>query len=125
MPPIPPNVSATGADQTSCPAPARPGQSRRLSQAAGSVPLQLALFPEQVSLARIRERNERRYYRLEIVTDLFGTVGLARTWGRIGRSARSRFDPLPDLGSALDALRQMARSKRRRGYQDISGNSWL
>lgn len=84
------------------------------------VPVQLSLFPERLLLARIRpERNERRYYRLEIGIDLFGTVGLARTWGRIGRSARMRFDPLPDLGTALDALAAVARGKRRRGYQDM------
>lgn len=82
--------------------------------------MQLPLFPERVILARIRpERNERRYYRLEIVTDLFGTVGLARTWGRIGRSTRMRFDPLPDLGTALNTLAARARGKRRRGYQDM------
>ena len=93
---------------------------RRLSAPARPVPVPLPLFPERVILARIRpERNERRYYRLEIVTDLFGTVGLARTWGRIGRSARMRFDPLPDLGTALNTLAALARGKRRRGYQDM------
>ena len=81
--------------------------------------MQLALFPEQIRLIRVRpEHNEKRYYQIEIVTDLFGAVGLARTWGRIGRSAHSRFDPLPDLGTAIDALRRLARAKRRRGYQD-------
>lgn len=96
-----------------------PTRQRRHSPARPA-PVQLPLFPEQVTLARIRpERNERRYYTLEIITDLFGTVGLARTWGRIGRSARMRFDPLPDLGSALDALAVFARTKRRRGYHDV------
>lgn len=86
--------------------------------------MQLPLFPERLSLTRIRpEHNERRYYRLEIVVDLFGTVGLRRTWGRIGVSARTRFDPLPDRGNALDALASLARAKRRRGYQD-SAPGW-
>ncbi|WP_174501847.1 WGR domain-containing protein [Acidiphilium sp. C61] len=88
--------------------------------------MQLALFPEQISLIRVRpEHNEKRYYQIEIVTDLFGAVGLARTWGRIGRSAHSRFDPLPDLGTAIDALRRLARAKRRRGYQDYPSTGWI
>jgi hypothetical protein len=36
-------------------------------------PVQLALFPESVSLRRIRpELNEFRYYRMEVWPDLFG-----------------------------------------------------
>jgi predicted DNA-binding WGR domain protein len=46
---------------------------------------QLALFPESVALARIRpEKNERRFYHLEIWPDLFGRTQLVRRWGRIG-----------------------------------------
>jgi predicted DNA-binding WGR domain protein len=49
---------------------------------------QLALFPESVTLARIRpEQNERRFYHLEIRPDLFGRTMLVRRWGRIGISA--------------------------------------
>lgn len=82
-------------------------------------PAQPLLFPECLLLTRIRPAdNERRYYRLEIVTDLFGKVGVARTWGRIGRSAPARLDPQPDLGTALDTLITLARARRRRGYQD-------
>jgi predicted DNA-binding WGR domain protein len=43
---------------------------------------------------------------------------LVRRWGRIGTSGRQRLDPHPDAGAALDALAQLARAKRRRGYQD-------
>ena len=85
---------------------------------ARPTPIQLPLFPEHAELVRIRpERNERRYYRIEVTTDLFGAVGLLRCWGRIGRSSRSRFDPAPDLGTALDRLTALTRAKRRRGYQ--------
>ncbi len=81
--------------------------------------VQLPLFPEQITLTRIRpELNERRYYQIEIVADLFGAVVLARRWGRIGRSCRMRLDPCADFGSALDALATLARRKRKRGYQD-------
>ncbi len=81
--------------------------------------VQLALFPERVSLTRIQPAlNERRYYQIEIQADLFGTIVLARRWGRIGRSCRIRLEPYPDFGSALDALATLARRKRQRGYQD-------
>jgi predicted DNA-binding WGR domain protein len=81
--------------------------------------LQPPLFPETVSLARIRpERNERRFYRMEIRPDLFGQAMLVRRWGRIGTSGRERFDPYPDAGTALNALTTLARAKRRRGYAD-------
>jgi len=78
---------------------------------------QLALFPEFVALTRIRpEKNERRFYHLEIWPDLFGRTQLVRRWGRIGTSGRQRLDPHPDAGSALNALAQLVRVKRRRGY---------
>jgi predicted DNA-binding WGR domain protein len=83
------------------------------------MPVQLALFPEVVVLTRVRpELNERRFYRLEIQPDLFGRAVLVRRWGRIGTSGRQRLDHHPDAGAALNALAQLARSKRRRGYRE-------
>jgi predicted DNA-binding WGR domain protein len=80
---------------------------------------QLALFPESVTLARVRpEQNERRFYHLEIRPDLFGRTMLVRRWGRIGTSGRQRLDPHPDAGAALNALAQLVRAKRRRGYRE-------
>jgi predicted DNA-binding WGR domain protein len=80
---------------------------------------QLALFPDTVVLTRIRpEKGEQRFYRLEIWPDLFGRTLLVRRWGRIGTSGRQRLDPHPDAGAALNALAQLTRSKRRRGYRD-------
>jgi predicted DNA-binding WGR domain protein len=82
-------------------------------------PIQLPLFPEEVSLARIRpDRNEWRYYRMAIWPDLFGHALLLRNWGRIGTQGRRRLDPYPDAGAALNALAAIARSKQRRGYRD-------
>ncbi len=92
---------------------------RRSVRAPRPAAVQLPLFPEVITLTRIRpELNERRYYQIEIVADLFGAVVLARRWGRIGRSCRMRHDPCADFGSALDALATLARRKRQRGYQD-------
>ena len=82
-------------------------------------PIQLPLFAEAASLIRVRpERNEVRYYRLEIWPDLFGRALLLRQWGRIGTRGRHRLDPHPDPGAAINALAALARRKRRRGYQD-------
>jgi hypothetical protein len=65
-------------------------------------PIQLLLFPDHATLARIRsEANEWRFYRLAIWPDLFGRALLARRWGRIGTQSRLRLDPHPDLGTAL------------------------
>ena len=81
------------------------------------VAVQLPLFPERASLVRIRpERNEWRFYRLEIWPDLFGRVLLMRQWGRIVTEGRRRLDPYPDSGAALNALATITRAKRRRGY---------
>ncbi len=83
------------------------------------MPVQLALFPESVALTRVRPaRNECRFYRLEIWSDLFGRTLLVQRWGRIGTAGRQRLDPHPDAGSALNALAELVRAKRRRGYCD-------
>jgi predicted DNA-binding WGR domain protein len=83
------------------------------------MPVQLALFPESVALTQVRpEQGECRFYRLDIWTDLFGRTLLVRRWGRIGMRGRQRFDPHPDAGSALNALAELARAKRRCGYRD-------
>jgi len=99
--------------------------SRNHAQTPESVPMaepiQLPLFPDQASLIRIRpERNEWRFYRMAVWPDLFGRALLARQWGRIGTQGRVRLDPHPDAGAAINALAQLARAKRRRGYRDLS-----
>ena len=82
-------------------------------------PVQLPLFPERASLARIRpELNEWRYYRMEVWPDLFGRALLMRQWGRIGTEGRRRLDPYPDPGAAVNALANIARAKLRRGYRE-------
>jgi predicted DNA-binding WGR domain protein len=86
---------------------------------AQSVPIQLPLFAEAASLIRVPpERNEWRFYRMEVWPDLFGRALLLRQWGRIGTEGRHRLDPHPDPGAATNALVRLAGRKRRRGYQD-------
>jgi predicted DNA-binding WGR domain protein len=92
---------------------------RRTTAPALPPPVQLPLFPEAVSLVRIRPvLNEWRFYRMEVWPDLFGRALLVRHWGRIGTEGHRRLDPYPDPGAALNALAQLLRAKRRRGYQD-------
>ena len=79
--------------------------------------MQLPLFPDCASLVRIRaERNEWRYYRLDVWPDLFGHALLVRHWGRIGTEGRRRLDPYPDPGAAVNALARILNTKLRRGY---------
>jgi predicted DNA-binding WGR domain protein len=92
---------------------------RRKINHAAPAPIQLPLFAEAASLIRVRpERNEWRFYRLEVWPDLFGRALLLCQWGRIGSEGRHRLDPHPDPGAAINALAHLARQKRRRGFQD-------
>jgi predicted DNA-binding WGR domain protein len=82
-------------------------------------PVQLPLFAEAAPLIRVRpERNEWRFYRMEVWPDLSGRALLLRQWGRIGTEGRRRLDPHPDPGAAINALARLAGQKRRRGYWD-------
>jgi predicted DNA-binding WGR domain protein len=92
---------------------------RRQTGPVQPAPIQLPLFEEAASLIRVRpERNEWRFYRLEVWPDLFGRALLSCQWGRIGTEGRRRLDPHPDPGAALNVLAHLARQKRRRGCQD-------
>ena len=78
----------------------------------------------RIQLTRIRpEHRERRFYRLELVTDLFGTLLLQRSWGRIGTDGRQRCEAFPDEMTAIAALDRQAARKRRRGYQEMPEQS--
>jgi predicted DNA-binding WGR domain protein len=95
---------------------------RRKPAPVRPAPIQLPLFSEAASLVRVRpERNEWRFYRMEIWPDLFGRALLVRQWGRIGTEGHRRLDPHPDPGSAINALADILSAKRRRGYQDRTG----
>ena len=92
---------------------------RRKARPSRPAPVQLPLFAEAASLIRVRpELNEWRFYRLEVWPDLFGRALLSRQWGRLGTEGRRRLDPHPDPGAAINALAQIVRAKRRRGYRD-------
>jgi len=92
---------------------------RRKTAIARPAPIQLPLFVEAATLVRtLPERDQHRYYRLEVWPDLFGHALLVCKWGRIGTGGCHRVDPHPDPGAAINALAARIRAKRRRGYRD-------
>jgi predicted DNA-binding WGR domain protein len=61
-------------------------------------------------------RRMARFYRLVVVTDLWGQCSLLREWGRIGSPGRVRLDPHHSEGAAIAAAGRLERQKRRKGY---------
>jgi predicted DNA-binding WGR domain protein len=62
-----------------------------------------------------------RFYSLMVERDLFGTIRLVRSWGRIGTNGQELVEVFAtegEAGEALEALGALARAKRRRGDQD-------
>ena len=65
-------------------------------------------------------RNMKRFYRLAVERDLFGTVLLVREWGRIGTFGRRRELVMPDTDKAEQQAAALAGWKRRRGYRPVA-----
>jgi predicted DNA-binding WGR domain protein len=65
------------------------------------------------------EHGMARFYMLNIERDLFGTVRLVRTWGRIGTRGRELADVHETEAAAGKAMEALAARKRRRGYCDL------
>jgi predicted DNA-binding WGR domain protein len=65
------------------------------------------------------EQGVRRFYSVIIEGDLFGTVRLVRTWGRIGTTGQELVEAFGSEIEAGQALEAVARAKRRRGYRDL------
>jgi predicted DNA-binding WGR domain protein len=60
------------------------------------------------------EQGIRRFYALMIERDLFGTVRLARNWGRIGTNGQELVEVFADEIAAGQGLEALAFVKRRR-----------
>ncbi len=79
------------------------------------------LNPEPVHLRRINpDQNMWRFYSLTIQQTLFGGASLVRDWGRIGSRGQSMMETFDTSEDAGVALTRIERSKRRRGYCDVS-----
>jgi predicted DNA-binding WGR domain protein len=61
-------------------------------------------------------RNMRRWYRLDIQPDLFGSHCLIREYGRIGRSGQFRITAYPTEDEAQAAFHKQRGAKERKGY---------
>ena len=60
--------------------------------------------------------NQARYYRMQVLSNLFGAWTLYREWGRIGRSGKVRMGWFDSEDLAVNALTVLEAAKRRRGY---------
>jgi predicted DNA-binding WGR domain protein len=65
------------------------------------------------------EQGVRGFYSLMIERDLFGTIRLARNWGRIGTNGQELVDVFASEAEADQALEVSAQAKHRRGYRDL------
>ncbi len=78
---------------------------------------QFEIFPDNISLSRVDPvRRMYRYYRMVAQRDLFGGASLIREWGRVGQSGKVCTQHHPDEGQAVNALIDVAATKRKRGY---------
>jgi predicted DNA-binding WGR domain protein len=78
-------------------------------------PIQHALVLRRVD----PDQGIARFYSLMVERDLFGTIRLVRTWGRIGPNGRELVEVFADEIEAGKALEAIARVKRQRGYRDL------
>src|SRR4051812_11515828 len=76
-------------------------------------PIQHALVLHRID----PDRHVARFYSLMIERDLFGTLTLVRSWGRIGTSGRERVEAFDTEDEAGQALEVLAWVKRRKGYR--------
>jgi predicted DNA-binding WGR domain protein len=60
--------------------------------------------------------NQARYYRMQVLPNLFGAWTLYREWGRIGQSGKVRMEWFDSEDLAVGALIMLEAAKRRRGY---------
>lgn len=63
-----------------------------------------------------RARNMSRFYRLDVLPDLFGCWLFICEWGRIGHPGQMRVTSFTTIEEAHSALQRQRRAKERRGY---------
>jgi predicted DNA-binding WGR domain protein len=64
----------------------------------------------------VPERNQHRFYALEVTPNLFGAWSLIRSWGRIGTPGQQRIDWHDTQAAAEQACARLLQAKQRRGY---------
>jgi predicted DNA-binding WGR domain protein len=66
------------------------------------------------------ELNMARFYRVEVLPDLFGDIIVERRWGRIGGRGQFRAASYRSTSLADAAAAALLRAKERRGYRVVS-----
>ena len=64
-------------------------------------------------------QNIARYYRMSVLSNLFGEWTLHREWGRIGRSGQVRMDLFRSQVEAESALETLTDAKQKRDYVKV------
>ncbi len=72
---------------------------------------------ETVTMTRIEpDTNTFRYYRLQLLPNLFGGISLVRQWGRIGARGQQAIRLFDSADQAREAFSKLHKAKLRRGY---------
>ena len=61
--------------------------------------------------------NMARFYRVEVLPDLFGEIIVERCWGRIGCAGQCKAASYPSSSLAEAAASRLISAKERRGYR--------
>jgi len=70
-----------------------------------------------VMMTRIEpETNTFRYYRLQLLPNLFGGISLIRHWGRIGARGQQSIGLFDSAEQATEAFCRYHEAKLKRGY---------
>jgi predicted DNA-binding WGR domain protein len=64
--------------------------------------------------------NMARFYRVEVLPDLFGEVVVERRWGRIGGRGQCRVASYPSTALAEAASSSLIHAKQGRGYRPVA-----
>lgn len=68
------------------------------------------------------ERNEKRFYRLEVGPALFDPIAVIRYWGRIDGGSREMITPCASVEAAMKLFRKIGRQKLKGGYIFVEGD---
>jgi predicted DNA-binding WGR domain protein len=71
------------------------------------------------------EKNERRFYYLEVGSSLVDEHAVLRVWGRIGGQQRSLATPCASAEAAQTLARRLVRRRLQRGYRVVAPHTTL
>lgn len=63
------------------------------------------------------DQNMARFYRVEVLGDLFGAITVERCWGRIGGRGQRHIASYSSQDEAEGQAQRLIRAKTRRGYR--------